>query len=152
MTTNAIDATPGAGGGELRALLDQAESAIRTYKHPGIDEACERLDAILQAANLGGIDADEVTYLRIGRQTVSIGTTYSVRSCTQHRDFEFPTWIIDAVDPVAAARRWGLEERRRKAESEVREAEAILARRRAQLDDITTRFSDLDREDPSHVR
>lgn len=122
-----------AGTKTLRHLLEDAEAAIQTYRHPDIDEAQARLNDVLEAAGLGSTGSDEITYLRVGDKEVSVGTRYSVRSCEQHDSFELPIPIIDASDPVAAGKLWGLQRKRDKAVNEVESAERSLAHRREEL-------------------
>jgi len=116
----------------LREILEHAEEQIDTYRHPDIDEASDWLDRLLQAGKLGGIGSDRISYLHVGREAVSIRTSYTVRSCAQSDDYEFPVSIIDAPDPIAAMTKWSNERQLAKLRSEVeqtkRSYEAALKR------------------------
>lgn len=93
----------------LREIIEEAASALYTYKHPDVSECQDRLNEIIVAAKLGGISHDNLAHIDISRGMVNIRTTYSVRSCPQEDFYEFPEHIIDADDPVKAATIWGLE-------------------------------------------
>jgi hypothetical protein len=93
----------------LRDLLEKAERDINTFKHPNVDEAQLWLHNILVAAGLPGINLDSLDHLYIGDEDVCVTTSWSVRSCADSDTYRFPTFIIDAADPIKAARVWGLE-------------------------------------------
>jgi hypothetical protein len=93
----------------LREIVEEAASALYTYKHPNVSECQDRLDEIIGAAKLGGISHDNLAHIDISRGMVNIRTTYSVRSCPQEDVYEFPEHILDAEDPIKAAAIWGLE-------------------------------------------
>ena len=106
----------------LRKLVEKAEHDIGYYRGPDISEAKDVLHAIISAAGLGGIADDEVTGLGIEDGMVEIATRYSVRGCEQTDSYAFPEFLLDAADPVAAARTWGLERRRMELVSKIDEA------------------------------
>lgn len=93
----------------LREIIEEAASALYTYKHPDVSECQGRLNEIIVAAKLGGISHDNLAHIDVSRGMVNIRTTYSVRSCPQEDFYEFPEHIIDAEDPIKAATIWGLE-------------------------------------------
>lgn len=91
----------------LRELLDEACSLVRRYKSPNIDEFKERMDEVLIAANLGCIDNDTVISIDEYDDFVSIEISYTLRQCSQTENVSFPSFLIDAPDPVLAAKKWG---------------------------------------------
>ena len=111
----------------LRDVLEDAESAIDTYRHPDLSEAQPRLNEILVAAGLGDTGSDRITKLRVGAKSVYVETAYSVRGCMCDDSFEFPVELIDTDDPPRAAARWGLERKRAEAVREVAQAKRVLA-------------------------
>ncbi len=117
----------------LRDLLEAAEGDLDTYRHPDVSEAQRRLNEVLEAAGLGSTGTDRITRLRVGPREVFVRAEYSVRSCVSDNEYEFPVTILDAPDPVAAARRWGLERRRGEAVAKVAEAKRAKERWEAEL-------------------
>lgn len=106
----------------LRELIVKAEEDIDTYKYPDVSETQSRLSQILEAAGLGGIEHNELTYLGFRDGRLHIDTTYSSRGCTDSESFDIPEKIIDAEDPVREARIWGAEKRLKKAEVDLARA------------------------------
>lgn len=128
---------------KLRALLEQAESDIDTYRHPNIAEAQSELNRVLSAAGLGSTGEDTITGITIGREYVFITTKYSVRSCEQSDSFELPIHLVDAEDPIQAALTWSIQEDVRKANNEVAEAEAALAQAKDRRAAAVLRYNEL---------
>lgn len=112
----------------IRELIGQTSYDLYHYKHPDVSEIQERLHELLMAGQLGGIKDDKLENISISNynEMVEIKTSYSVRSCEQDAYFEFPTFIIDADDPISAMKEWAKRERIKEAESEVRLAEKSL--------------------------
>ena len=127
----------------IRELFEHASHAVDTYKSPDISEARERLNEILIAAGLGSTGSDNITRWNMYRGEVEVGTRYSVRSCAQEDRYTFPQTILDAPDPIAAARKWGLERKRDKAAQELKEAETIFDSRKARLQKIRSELAQL---------
>lgn len=127
----------------LRQVVDAALHQIATYRVPRLDEVSERLDELLRAAGYGGIAGEEFSlhaegpFLRIDTSWVEGGRSgvWSVR---------LPSAVIDAEDPVEAARFWGPEDRVAELEARVGRIRADLAASedllaRAHLDAVVTR-------------
>lgn len=127
----------------LRELLEQAESDIDTYRYPSIDDTQEALNQVLDAAGLRNTGSDRVTRLVVGREVVQFTTEYSVRCCAQSDDFELPIHIVDAEDPIRAAKVWGIEKGVREAEAEVSQVESVLAGARQRLEAARARLDEL---------
>lgn len=125
----------------LRGLLEAAEGDLDTYRHPDVSEAQRRLNEVLEAAGLGSTGTDRITRLRVGPREVFVRTEYSVRSCICDDEYEFPVGIIDEPDPVAAARRWGLERRRKEAVGKLEEARRALAHWESELAGIEEKLA-----------
>jgi hypothetical protein len=117
----------------LREIFAEAQDQIETYRHPSTWEAKEKINQIIAAAGLGDISHDSLAWISIASGTVSIRTEYSVRGCTNSDEYEFPVSIIDAVDPIRAAKEWGLRRKLIKAQSELDEARRVLAHREEQF-------------------
>lgn len=111
----------------LRTLIAEANAEIRKFRNPDPAEAKSRLDAIIQAAGLGSIGNDSLEGVSIQDGIVTVTKGYSTRGCEQHDDFEFAESILDAADPVEAARLWGLDKRLSDAEYTVKRAREELA-------------------------
>ncbi len=121
----------------LRQLLDEAESAISIYKHPDLDELRPRLNEVLGAAGLGTTGSDHITaiYEHTGQGGYfEIRTEYSVRCCAQSDTFCLPKSIVDAADPVQAARAWKHDKTVSDAEAEVDRCAKALERARTRLE------------------
>lgn len=87
----------------LRQLISDASSALCIYKSPDIDEALERIDALLIAAKLGSIQHDRVVRIDENNDHFEIQTEWSARGCAQTSEYELPYAIVDAADPIALA-------------------------------------------------
>lgn len=94
----------------LRELIDEAQFQLDTYKHPHIDDVKTRLNEILQAANIGEIANDTLVALSTSRYSLTISTEYMVKGCRQIADYIIPLSIIDADDPVYAAKVWSADQ------------------------------------------
>lgn len=123
----------------LRQLLDEASSSISIYKNPNIDEAQERLNEVLEAAGLGSTGRDHIAAIDecIGMGGYfEIRTEWSARCCAQTSEYRLPTSIVDAQDPVQAARSWKHTKALREAEAEVKRCMDALDRARSRLEDL----------------
>ncbi len=89
----------------------------------------------MKAAGKGGIQHDRIDKMFIRLERLIVKTTFSVRSCEQTVDYEIPMSVIEADDPIEAARTWGKESRISAAKQSVREAERNLARAQKQLEE-----------------
>lgn len=110
----------------LRQLINDASSALDVYKSPNIDEALERIDALLIAAGLGSIKHDHVVRIDENSDHFEIYTEWSARGCAQTSEYELPYSIVDAADPLAAAVTWARSQAMAKAQRRIDEAESSL--------------------------
>lgn len=118
----------------LRELIEDAEQRVRVYINPSIGDCHEALDKILQAAGLGGITHDRIIYLDIDNERVRIETEWSVHGIDipskpkfpVSLEFEIPVSIIDAADPILAAKKWGHEKKLKQLRVEVQRAKNVL--------------------------
>ena len=94
----------------LRELIDEAQFQLNTYKHPRINDVKYRLDEILRAANMGSIGYDTIVELSTSRHSLTIGTEYMVQGCRQIAEYILPLSIIDAADPIYAAKVWSADQ------------------------------------------
>ncbi len=117
----------------LRAIIEAAQHQIDTFRSPDISEADARLDELLVAAELGSIRHDRIERISEHEGILHIHTSWSARGCTNTSDFEFPTAILDAPDPIAAAKEYGHKKRVSEAEYEVTKARNALARAESAL-------------------
>lgn len=114
----------------MREIIETAMEQLDTYKHPDVDEAKARIHELLVAAKLGGIDCDCLEKLSERSGNLRIETSWSARGCSNSSDYNLPSFIIDADDPVEAATLWGLD--RQSAEATERIGAARVALQRAE--------------------
>lgn len=95
----------------VRELVEEASSAISTYKSPSIAEAREVLNGIIKAADLGNLEYERIDGISFYDGMVEVNTTYSTRGCTQSGEYIFPETLLEETDPVKAAKRWGLQKK-----------------------------------------
>jgi hypothetical protein len=105
-----------------RQLLEDAESQLDTYKHPDIDEFQEKFSELLEAAEAGSLKHDRVESIRVrdswGTKMIEIRTSWSARNCAQTSEYSLPYSVIEAPDPLKAAKIWGLEKKIAEANAE----------------------------------
>lgn len=130
----------------LREIVEEASSAIDTYKHPQISEARERLNEIVKAADLGNLEYESIDGISFYKDKVEISTTYSVRSCPMSGEYIFPASILDEADPVAAAKRFGLEKKVADAQEKADEARRDLEGHEETLAEALAELAKLDAE------
>lgn len=119
-----------------RKIIDEAISAFNTYRHPHLDDARKLISDILKAAGKGTIEHDKIETLDEYTGFLRIETSWSTRGCEQTSEFEIPSSIIDADDPIVAATRWGLNE-------QLAEAQRHLASHNASADLYKRRINDI---------
>lgn len=107
----------------LRALLEEAASNLLVYRSPDLDEVRQRLNEVLEAAGLGTTSNDRIESIAEFREDDSfvIHTAWTARGCSQTSEYRLPASIVDAADPLEAAKSW-------KHDKEVAEARAALAK------------------------
>lgn len=119
---------------DLRDLIEQAAADIAHYKRPNVDEAKERLSELLKAAGMGGIgQSDRIESISEDDGMLDISTSFVVRGCESGDNFELPSSVIDAEDPIKAATEWGLALRIEEAENAVAKARGDFERARSKL-------------------
>lgn len=111
----------------LRELIDEASSSISSYKRPNVDEAQQALNDVMMAAGLPGIMHDSLDDIDEEGGMLHISTSWSSRGCACGETYRLPSFIIDAEDPIAAAKAWGKEQAINKAQGMVDKAKADLA-------------------------
>lgn len=116
----------------LRTMIDDAQRQLSTYRHPNVSDVSERLSAILQILSRGSLEYDRVDSISEEDGNLVIGTTYSLRGCTNNGEYEIPIEIIDADDPLDAARRWVKQQA-------LNETEQSLKQTKAELDGLPQR-------------
>jgi hypothetical protein len=117
----------------LRELLEKAEHDISTYKHPNITEVKQRLDELLLASGQGSIEHDTIEELTVDEDGVTIETSWF--ACG-HRDtgtLFLPPSVIDAEDPIKAAKIFGLDEKIEKITRDLSDAESKVTMYSARL-------------------
>ncbi len=120
------DIAPARAGTALRQLIEDAARALNHYKRPDIDEALERIDALLVAALLGSIQHDRVVCIEERSDHFEIQTEWSARGCAQTSEYELPYCVVDAADPMAAAVSWARTQAMAKAQARINEAQSSL--------------------------
>ena len=121
----------------FRQEFDNACHQINTYKHPSIGEFKEKLSSILEAADIGGITHDCLESLDEDDDTIYIETTWSARGCNQSSSYQLPSFIIDAEDPLKAAKIWGLEKKIGETTHRLNAAKRDVESQQSQLEALT---------------
>lgn len=121
----------------LRFLLEEASSAVQTYIRPNLEQLRLWLNPVLTALGEGSIRRDDKVVVLEERPTSEphwyIRTTYYIRGCECEDVFHLPSAIVDAADPLEAARDAKSARDLATAEHEVNRLEAELERARAKL-------------------
>lgn len=119
----------------LRALVDDAIQKINTYRRPNVDDAVKALREVLQAMGTGAPSEHDgiESMTEDGDGLLRIVTAYSVRCCAMSDEFEIPASIIDAPDPIAAAKLWGWKRKVDIARADLSAAEHNVVHARARL-------------------
>lgn len=118
----------------LRQCIDDASSALDVYKSPDIDEALERINALLIAAHLGSIEHDHVARIEQRKNHYEIHTEWSARGCAQTSEYALPYIIVDAHDPIVAAVTWARAQAMDKAQRSINKAQLDLRYAQEQYD------------------
>lgn len=130
----------------LREIVEEASSAIDVYKNPPISEARSRLNDIVKAAGLGDLTHESIDGISFYKDSIEISTTYSTRGCMQSGEYIFPASILDEADPIAAAKRWGLQKKVDDAQEKVDEARRDLEGCEETLSEALDELARLDAE------
>lgn len=111
----------------LLDLLHKAASDLAIYRDPDVDEVKDRLSEVLEAAALSGIRRDQLVSLSLTDKTLEIETAWTVRGCENTSSYSLPMPIIEAKDPLAAAKLWAADKALNGAKTAVAQAEVRLA-------------------------
>lgn len=95
-----------------RELLEQAADDCHRLRAPNTEEARLLLNTFFEAAGLPTIENEKITAIRFSAKSLEVETYYSVRSCDMDNLYEIPISIIDAPDPLRAARHFKLRTQR----------------------------------------
>jgi len=126
---------------ELRKLIADASHSLSTYKFPDVTIAQSRLDAILKAADIGGIANDRLDSVEIDDGYVCIETSWAVRGCSNSSSYRFPESILDAKNPLKAAAKWGLEKKITDATDRLNVAKRDAQYQEDQLKELNTKLA-----------
>ena len=89
----------------LRDLIAYTEQQVKTLKKPNTKPLATALDPILLAMGHGaGIGNDQISDLYEDNGKLRITTYFVVKGCECDNRFEIPSEILDAEDPVHAAK------------------------------------------------
>lgn len=106
----------------LRDLVDEASSRLaKKAPEPDLSQAKARLHEILIAAGKPGIEDHVLAAIRSRGDFLEVETQWGCRGSVQSEEVEIPLAVIDADDPIAEARLWGIRDRIAKAATLVRE-------------------------------
>lgn len=120
-------ANPATQPPSLLDLLHKAASDLAIYRDPDVDEVKDRLSEVLEGAALSGIRRDQLVSLSLTDKTLEIETAWTVRGCENTSSYSLPMSIIEAKDPLAAAKLWAADKALNEAKTAVAQAEARLA-------------------------
>jgi len=110
-----------------------ADEAVTTYRHPDIRDWIEAIDPVLAAAGEPCIGRDSVDSVNVSDGVLTITTSYSVMNCPDSSTVDLPVFILQASDPIQAAKRYKLEKAVAKAQSDLVDAQRLVASRTANL-------------------
>jgi hypothetical protein len=97
----------------LRDVIDEASSHIsaKAAPAPTLSYAKARIHDILIAAGKPGIKDHVVVDLKQRKDTLEVRTEWGSRGFVHDEEIEIPLSVIDAEDPLAEARLWGIRDR-----------------------------------------
>ena len=111
----------------LLDLTFDAAVKVDTYKNPDIEEWIAAIDPVLAALGKGCIGTDTVDDITVGEKFVHIMTSYTSMSCPDTNSIQVPTAIIEAADPVHAAKLFSVENRIRLTTTGIEESRKAIA-------------------------
>lgn len=122
---------------QLRTLLISAMEQVASFKEPAGGEFCIEINKVLHAIQQGEIiDIDEVTEISEYNGFLSIHVQWPHRGCKHGVTYRFPSYVIDAADPIHSAKRWSLEQEIITLESNCRRLRAELGHALTNLDNL----------------
>lgn len=89
------------------SLMEQTKNAaklVSKYRSPDILDWVRKVDPILEALGQPTIGGDYVDIIDLYEGVVTIQTFYRGRGCTQRNDIYIPFSILEAEDPIKAAK------------------------------------------------
>jgi hypothetical protein len=112
----------------LRNVIDEASSHIPAKAAaPELSEAKARIHEILIAAGKPGIKDHVLVDLKHRQNAIEIRSEWGSRGFVHDEEIEIPLSVIDAEDPLAEARLWGIRERIAEASARVKTHRRELA-------------------------
>lgn len=105
---------------EAESNLSEARSALSDHLRDIIKELGEELWGTIIS-----------TYMY--KDYLEVTTEWSARNCTNHSDYRIPKSVIESDDPVEAAKKWKLNEERKKEAQDRARMEAEFQRLKTQL-------------------
>jgi hypothetical protein len=95
----------------LRDHILAASNRISIYKKPNIEEEHNLLNELIRAAGLGCLNDESIICIDLDDEWLTIETEWSARGSLKTSNYQLPSFIIDAEDPIAEATKWGLEKK-----------------------------------------
>ena len=88
----------------VQDLIMRARHDLHIYQHPNLEQFRRELDRILDALGESTIGHDHITSIDEQHGELVISTEYSLRCCAMTEQHKIPLEIINAADPIQAAR------------------------------------------------
>jgi hypothetical protein len=97
----------------LRNVIDEASSHIpaKAAAAPDLSEVKARIHDILIAAGKPGIKDHVLVDMKQRNETLEVRTEWGSRGFVHDEEIEIPLTVIDAEDPLAEAKLWGIRDR-----------------------------------------
>ena len=93
----------------LLALTQTAAAAVDTFRHPNIEDWRLAIDPVLEAAGEPGVGQDKVDSMVLSESELHIETSYVLRGCECSNRITLPLSILEASDPLRAAKQFRLQ-------------------------------------------
>lgn len=116
----------------LKRIIEEAVSKVDAYKHPDLSEFKEVMTPIFEALDIGVGALDEIDDM-FYNQDLTIYTKYYCRGCECDDQFTIPMEVIEAEDPVKAAKLYTSDMALNAAISAFNRAELVLTQAREAL-------------------
>jgi hypothetical protein len=130
----------------LRASIGQAIRDIATYKTPDVSNVQAQLDSILRAAGLHGIAKDVLDALHFQDGDLHIDSSWGARGNICSGMKRVPESVIDADDPLAAAKLWGSDQRIKNAKGKIWQATESIENYSMSLEELIAARREFDPE------
>lgn len=122
----------------LSVVVEEAGRELgKVVKSPDVREALERLHELTEAAGLGGIKGHKLVAVRELDGVLQIETEWSVRGGVHSEEFYLPMSVVEADDPVRAAKLWGMKKKVTEARSQVMQDRRALEESERELAEAT---------------